>query len=774
MKLLNCLIIGILFSVCSPGISYAQEIIYSKVKVFYSNPSEIDRLSGLGFDIDHPEFDNDQSIAFYVTQDEISQLKQQQFNFEVIIPDFNAYYSEMLRNDIGNIPKMVRGSNVADGFDLGSMGGFYTNSEVEAKLDEMKLNYPNLITTKTSIGTSVEGRSIWMVKISDNPNINEPEPVAYFDALQHAREPLAMAATINYMFWLLENYATNPAVQFLVDNRELYFVPVVNPDGYAYNEQTNPAGGGLWRKNRRLNLGSSCVGVDLNRNYSFGYANNGSCSSTDPCSNIYRGTMAFSEAESTAVKDLLTQIEPETAFSTHSTAGTYLMPYGFDTTPPDFEIYSEWASAFLNENNYTYGVTFQMLGYTSCGTTRDYLHSEGIYAWTPEIDGNGFWPAPSTIFDLVDENIRSMYYQSWIAGGYIDIQSHTQIGDALPGGSFQLVIEVKNVGVGGDAQTVSVVLEASVPGINVPTANGYSTVMARTKKDNAASPFTISIDPSFTGSSFVLTVSTFQDGVANETMEIPIILGNSTILFSDDAESGVDAWSATGNGIAWGLVADDSYSGAFSFGDSDGGNGENFTLNYFELIPSFNLTQTITPVVSFASKRSIEEDDFAAFQISTNAGNDWETLRQYSLNNDWSIEQFVLDDYTEFSDVRFRFMMSTDNSIPGDGFYFDDFRIVDYDGEVLSNESGLASAEFSIYPNPFEESITIAFDDFYAVDIGSVVLFDIMGRNIEIIYKRSPYLIIITETQSFANGVYFLKITNRKDSVILTKKLIKI
>ncbi len=83
--------------------------------------------------------------------------------------------------------------------------------------------------------------------------------------------------------------------------------------------------------------------------------------------------------------------------------------------PPDFEIYSEWASAFLDENDYVFGVTFQLLGYTSCGTTRDYLHSEGIYGWTPEIGGSGFWPMPSTILDLVSENIRPMLYQSWIA-----------------------------------------------------------------------------------------------------------------------------------------------------------------------------------------------------------------------------------------------------------------------------------------------------------------------------------------------------------------------
>ena len=57
-------------------------------------------------------------------------------------------------------------------------------------------------------------------------------------------------------------------VSYLVDNRELYFVPVINPDGYAYNEQISPNGGGMWRKSRRNN-GGGIYGVDLNRNYGY-------------------------------------------------------------------------------------------------------------------------------------------------------------------------------------------------------------------------------------------------------------------------------------------------------------------------------------------------------------------------------------------------------------------------------------------------------------------------------------------------------------------------
>ena len=238
----------------------------------------------------------------------------------------------------------------------------------------------------------------------------------------------------------------------------------------------------------------------------------------------------------------------------HSTAGTYLMPYGYDTSPPAYEIYSEWASSFLDENEYTYGVTFQMLGYTSCGTTRDYLHSEGIYGWTPEIGGSGFWPQQSTIFDLVGENVRPMFYQSWIAGAYLDVQHHLQIGDALAGDSFELVVEIKNVGVGATAVNTSVIIQASDPAIMVPTAIAFGDVPARSRQDNSSSPFTISIDPSFAESSFNLTINTIQDGVLNETAEITIYMGEKNILFFDDAENGDFHWLASGNGIPWSNV----------------------------------------------------------------------------------------------------------------------------------------------------------------------------------------------------------------------------
>lgn len=749
---------------------FAQSLTYSQVEVHLNSKAQIQQLASLGFDIDHYQSTAEDKIRFFVTPDEKEKLAFHNFNFEVTIPDYAAHYKAMQTADRLLHPNPSKPENVAQGFDLGSMGGFYTFSEVEAKLDEMKTDYPNLITAKTSIGTSVEGRPIWMVKISDNPDIDEPEPAAHFDALHHAREPLSMASTINYMFWLLENYATNPQVQFLVDNRELYFVPVVNPDGYVYNQTTDPNGGGFWRKNRSLPVGG-CEGVDLNRNYGFGYATNNSCSSPDPCSGIYRGPEAFSEPETQAIRDHLANVQPNTAFSTHSTAGTYLMPYGYDTSPPAFDIYSEWASTFLSENDYTYGVTFQMLGYTSCGTTRDYLHSEGIYGWTPEIGGQGFWPPQSTIFDLVAENVRPFFYQSFIAGAYLDVQSHKILGPVLPGETFELVVEIKNVGVEQTATDVGVIAQASSNEIVSPTAAVYNNVPARTKTDNAAQPFQFSIDPGFSDGFFTITVTTTQEGTPNETLTIPVFVGQKEVLFYDDAESGAGNWTAGGSDILWSINEDDSYSGSQSFGDSNDGNSRNDTSNSFSLNETFNLEGVSGPQVQFVAKHSLEEDDVVHFEISPDNGANWTRLRTYTNNELWTIQSFNLEDYIGSSQVKFRFTMTTDDSRPSDGFYFDDFEVANYVDGILTVSEHNFDATFAVAPNPFQNSISITFSE--ALHISEVYVYDLLGKKVEVSVQHTPSEIVITDVTTLQAGMYVLVLKDNTTGRQWVKRVVK-
>jgi len=364
---------------------------YSLVKIDARSPEDILRLQMNDITVEHYTGNFKEGIEVVINSEEILRLKNTGISYEIKIGDPDTYYSNRdapSRQEMQESFKIMSEDNI-DGFSFGSMGGYYTYAEVVQKLDSMRLQYPNLITVKQNLGNTHESRSVWAVKISDNPDINESstEAPVYFDALHHAREPQSMATIMYFMYWLLENYGTNPEVTYLVNNREIYFVPVVNPDGYVYNQTTNPNGGGFWRKNRRNN--GTCYGVDLNRNYNYGWGLN-SGSSPDPCSDTYRGPSAGSEPETQAIKNFVQSIRPEISFSFHSVAGRYLNPYGYTDTAVSYEIYSEFSSNFASYNNYTYGTVIEMLNYYSSGTTRDYLHSIGSYCWTPEVGGSGF------------------------------------------------------------------------------------------------------------------------------------------------------------------------------------------------------------------------------------------------------------------------------------------------------------------------------------------------------------------------------------------------
>jgi len=182
------------------------------------------------------------------------------------------------------------------GFGIGSMGGHYTYAEMARQLDTMKLLYPNLITNKTIIGSSFRGRPIFAVKISDNPDVQEDEPEVLYTALIHAREPAGMMSVIYYMWHLLNHYGTDPEATYLVNNRQIWFVPIVNVDGYEYNRKFYPSGGGMRRKNLRnvdtLTYQGSAYGIDLNRNFGTHEMWNSPYggSSDDPFDDTYRHT----------------------------------------------------------------------------------------------------------------------------------------------------------------------------------------------------------------------------------------------------------------------------------------------------------------------------------------------------------------------------------------------------------------------------------------------------------------------------------------------------
>src|SRR4029453_7368841 len=113
-----------------------------------------------------------------------------------------------------------------------------------------------------------------------------------FIGTQHAREWISPMTVMYIADRLLAGYASDPNIKALLDNVEFVLVPVVNADGYVYTWSTDR----YWRKNRRDNAGTEGDGGDTNRNWGYKWGLDIG-SSADPCSEVYRGTAAFSEPE---------------------------------------------------------------------------------------------------------------------------------------------------------------------------------------------------------------------------------------------------------------------------------------------------------------------------------------------------------------------------------------------------------------------------------------------------------------------------------------------
>ena len=158
-------------------------------------------------------------------------------------------------------------------------GGYHDFAEMSSEVSAAAAAHPGIV-SRFSLGTSYEGRQLWAVKVSDNVASDESEPEVLFTAGQHAREHLTIEMALYLLHELADGYGTDSRITAIVNTREIYIVFNLNPDGSEYDIATGTYRS--WRKNRQPNGGSSAVGTDLNRNWSYRW---GCCggSSSEPC-----------------------------------------------------------------------------------------------------------------------------------------------------------------------------------------------------------------------------------------------------------------------------------------------------------------------------------------------------------------------------------------------------------------------------------------------------------------------------------------------------------
>lgn len=419
------------------------------------------RLAALGLDLTHahPGDAHDtggalRTLELVATDEDLAAIRAAGFPAEVRIEDLAAHYEARLAQAApAGVP--AYGAWLSPPFASGGMGGYYTYGQLVSVMDQLHTAYPSLVTQRVSLGLSHQNRALWMFKISDNPGVDEAEPEARFDSLHHAREPEGMQSSLYFALWLLEEYGSDPLATYLVNERELYFVLCVNPDGYEYNRQTSPGGGGLWRKNRRNNGGGS-VGVDLNRNYPFAWGFDDQGSSGSSTSEVYRGPSAGSEPEVQAMVSFMASRDFETALSVHTFGSWWLAPNGYTTGGPANEAeYNEVGALATEINGMPYGPASELL-YLANGTTLDHDHStHGTLAWTPELGNSddGFWPVQGRIEPIAEENRLGFARTALAAGAYLRLESVDLVevvgdgDDSVEGGEeLELLVGLRNSG----------------------------------------------------------------------------------------------------------------------------------------------------------------------------------------------------------------------------------------------------------------------------------------------------------------------------------------
>jgi hypothetical protein len=298
----------------------------------------------------------------------------------------------------------------------GINGEYHSYAELEADLRALESAFPKLARLSV-IGVTLENRNIYALKISDNVSLDEEEAEVLFLGCHHAREWISVEVPFLLAEFLLGQYATDNQVRRAVDRSEIWIVPLVNPDGLEYSIRSYR----YWRKNRRLNSDGT-FGVDLNRNYGYGWGYDDWGSSPEPASEVYRGAGPFSEPETRAVRDFFRQRHFQALISYHSYAQVILYPWGFIAAPTDKDaLFSSLAFSMSNlmqaVNGRVYG--FGRSGdsfYLTNGDTTDWAFGvAGIPAFTielPPIDQleGGFFNAERDIGPIFRENLPAALY----------------------------------------------------------------------------------------------------------------------------------------------------------------------------------------------------------------------------------------------------------------------------------------------------------------------------------------------------------------------------
>ncbi|MGQ9707891.1 MAG: M14 family zinc carboxypeptidase [bacterium] len=503
----------------------------------------------------------------------------------------------------------------AEKLKAGAFGFYCSYDSLVSIMHNWAATYPS-ICKFDSIGQTYEGRWVYALKISDNPQVEEDEPEVLLDAMHHSREWATPQAVRYFVDTLLRNYSTDSAFQRFIDNYQVWVVPVVNVDGYVYDYPAKRS----WRKNRQP-FGSS-IGCDPNRNYNgvcngdnmgdWGALVSGSQSSHLPSAATFMGGYGGWGKEVAAMQEFFKQHTFVANISLHSYSELVLWPYGYGAQTPDNAIFVNLGQRMAQQmqklagGNYTPEQSSQL--YPTSGGSIDWM-----YGWAHYIGG---FPCLSYVFE-----IGTTFYQD------------TSQLDAIQREVFKGVWYLFN-----RADSIIDVLEGMVP-----------------------RPILAPMDSSATGVFTVHWSPIRPEQNHPEKWELEELSGLSVTL--DSFESGSDRWTFQGAAFS----TTQKHSGNYSVYLGTGNNISNYmvTADPYPVQPGDSLSYWIW-------YNTENNYDVVVTEVSLE-GKEWIQLHDRYTGNSggWLYKVYSLEPWAGKSVfIRFRYM--TDDGTLGSGVYIDD------------------------------------------------------------------------------------------------------
>lgn len=713
----------LLLLICLPA-AYAQQEVHHRTKIYLDGRSPAE-LENLGLEADHGIIKPGIFIINDYSESEITTLQENQFRYEILVRDVASYY--IRRNtEIDRLVKSMQACNeplwevydVPENFSLGSISGYHSYQEILDAVDLMSDLYPDLISIREPISSlqSHEGHNIYWTRISNNAAIDQQKPKALYTALHHAREPASVSQMLFFMWYMLENYGIDEEVTYLMDHTELYFIPCVNPDGYLYNESTMPNGGGMWRKNRRLN-DNGTYGVDLNRNYGYMWGFNNTGSSPNPASQTYRGTAPFSEPEVENVRLFADARDFKIALNYHTYGNLLVHPWGYTSLPAQDEVIFKALGSLLTEHNhYHYGTDVETVGYSTNGSSDDWMYGDvtnkpSIIAYTPEV-GNEFWPPSSFITKLCKENVWQNLAAAHALLKYGKAEYHFNPIMAEP--QIDIDAEFTRYGfIDGAIQLKFTPLSSEI----TSSTSVFEFDLDQGEHEHAF--YTLSIDEETSpGTHIMLLAEVLLDSFTiRDTLHLHFSHFGNVIV--DDQAQNLSNWTTD----SWGLAFNHFVSPPSSFNDSPGSFYAANTVNTMQWNDWIDLEEANIAALNFWARWSIETNyDYAQLHIRrlgeaweplcgiySKPGSDFQAVNEPvwdGFQTEWVQEFIDLTPYTG-SKVQLKWTLTSDSHIQFEGFYFDNVRIMIDDPTLNTTVENFRQDVWSLSPNPTDGAIKL-------------------------------------------------------------------